>query len=209
MPCLPVLKKSELNEKTLNQIILNILLGFKNIKKRNVSEKKQEIKKNIINMISGININEVFIEELIDSIEGCFKQDEISKIDFEIDFDFQNLIITKSNKKATFQIPKGKGKPVPKYNLKKFQNDDDIWLKDIDSEIIRNATKMKYETINEIECVYPDLKVNNRSMKICDHQFRIHFFGKTENEITLNFPSYKIECWMKADEIMNLKKFID
>lgn len=82
-------------------------------------------------------------------------------------------------------------------------------MSDIENNIIRKINKLKYETVNEIQQIYPDLIENQTAMKICDFQFRKYFFQRNDAEIEEYFPIYKIECWAEADKSMNSLKLLD
>ena len=66
---------------------------------------------------------------------------------------------------------------------------------------------LKYETIMEIERVYPNSIENQMAYKICDKQFRLKFGFHPEDVIQQRFKSYKIDCWYQADVKMKDKKF--
>lgn len=66
--------------------------------------------------------------------------------------------------------------------IAKKKVDNDFWFKDIASDIMKKAHKLKYEALLEIETFYPDLKDNNLSVPICDFNFRKYFYQRDENE---------------------------
>ena len=66
---------------------------------------------------------------------------------------------------------------------------------------------LKYETIMEIERVYPNSIENQMAYKICDKQFRLKFGFHPDDVIQQRFKSYKIDCWYQVDVKMKDKKF--
>lgn len=98
-------------------------------------------------------------------------------------------------------------KRVPVKIKKNYDSNNDIWLCDIDANIIKKATQLKYETIQEIEEIYPKSIENQISYKICDQKFREYFEKQPEINMQKSFIAYKAECWLVADSFMKANKF--
>lgn len=190
------------------EIVLIILIKDKEIKTSDKKLKVEEIKKEIRRKFPTNQFDPSFLESLISSVLGCFEVALPNMITIEHDYNFQNMFIKKANSLIEF---KGNNSTPSKSIRKIKQNDDlnDFWMSDIENNIIRKINKLKYETVNEIQQIYPDLIENQTAMKICDFQFRKYFFQRNDAEIEEYFPIYKIECWAEADKSMNSLKLLD
>lgn len=134
-------------------------------------------------------------------------------LEFEEDFSFVQLDIIKfDNKKKLSRIRNagninGANKTTNSTLKKQEKTNDEMPLNDITNDVIKEAIRLKYETIREIQDVYPQSIQNQKAYLICDQKFREHFQLQDEIVVNQGFVTYKIHCWEKADKSMSSNMF--
>lgn len=202
------------DDDTVNQIIINILEFDQKTKFKNKNQANFESIK-----IKFQNINPCLLNNLVVSVLKSIHIQHPKNIDFPLDLDFQrmkiNRFVDKHNQKQhkanniDNNADNNEGNSViPRVKIPN-DSDDQFWYRGIDSDIIRKAMMLKHETICEIEYVYPSLKENHKSVKICDLYFITYFQQKEEKNLDESFIQFKIDCWAEADRIMKQKKLLD
>lgn len=97
-------------------------------------------------------------------------------LEFEEDFSFVQLDIIKfDNKKKLSRIRNagninGANKTTNSTLKKQEKTNDEMPLNDITNDVIKEAIRLKYETIREIQDVYPQSIQNQKAYLICDHR---------------------------------------
>lgn len=192
-PHIEIMESLQSSEVTITQIILMILTKDKEIKHKTFETRINEIISHILTRYSFDDEKETTLREFVIEILNCFNLDPGEGIDFEIDYNFQQLSIEKSSCNLKFKKTKNTNdfdqnkKPKIKIN----QDDNEFWFSNIDSEVKIKATKLKYETLREIEYVYPEIKNGIVAFHICDFNFRKYFYQRDDDEIRENFPFFK------------------
>ena len=156
-------------------------------------------------------LDRTIIRKLTKKTVKCFRLSPKEPIDFEFNRDFQKMTIDLTNEEVKFQKT-NKSNSNTKQSITRFsvpKEDNDFWFRDIQSEIIKKATKLKYETLREIETVYSDLKANGIGIQICNFNFRKYFYQRDEQEMLSSFKYYKISCWKDADIAMKSNLFFN
>lgn len=101
------------------------------------------------------------------------------------------MSIVKSSCNLKFKKTKNDFDQNKKPKFKINQDDNEFWFSNIDSEVKIKATKLKYETLREIEYVYPEIKNGIVAFHICDFNFHKYFYQRDDDEIRENFPFFK------------------
>lgn len=212
--CAKYIEKIDIDKKVMKEIILTILVKDEETPHQKIENKIIDLKKEIMEKYKIKPDDHSNIEDLIKSVLMCFQIKPNSGIQFEIDYNFQKLIIEKKEETIDFSKrnnnsnnSNNNNKIKEKSKIKK--DDNDFWFQDITSDVIKKAHKLKYETLWEIEYFYPKLKEENLSIKIVDFNYRKFFFQRDENELIYTFPQFKISCWKDADNSMQSTKFFD
>ena len=215
--CIDDINKLGFSDEEVDKILINILSFDSNSKCRT------NLQENIIQslIINYPDTNPDILRNLVHSLMNCIYIQHPNCVKFPLNFDFQlmNIRLEKkvkigddknqnNNNNNSNDIDDNQNSAIPKVKILK-DSDDEFWYQNIQSEIIKKAMMLKHETIYEIEYVYPALKANQMSIKICDMHFVTHFQQKNESELNESFKEFKINCWAEADRIMNQKKFLD
>ena len=215
--CIDDINKLGFSDEEVDKILINILSFDSNSKCRT------NLQENIIQslIINYPDTNPDILRNLVHSLMNCIYIQHPNCVKFPLNFDFQlmNIRLEKkvkigedknqnNNNNNGNDIDDNQNSAIPKVKILK-DSDDEFWYQNIQSEIIKKAMMLKHETIYEIEYVYPALKANQMSIKICDMHFVTHFQQKNESELNESFKEFKINCWAEADRIMNQKKFLD
>ena len=206
-PCKEFIERLGKEDSIKKEIILSILIKDRETPHKKMEDKILKIKREICELFQIKQEEQANVETLAQSIMKCFQLEPGPQIKFEMDYNFQKVIIEHTDSIIYFNERDDSNKNKKKTKLKKVDND--FWFKDITSDIMKKAHKLKYETLLEIEAFYPDLKENNLSIQICDFNFRKYFYQRDENELVYTFPQFKISCWKDADQTMKSNIFFD
>lgn len=105
------------------------------------------------------------VKKFIYTIFKCIyiKPEDILHI--PLDFKNHHLEIIQSDKNLEIKANKRNNNNKTFLKFKFKQEDNEFWYHDIDSEIIKNSLKLKYETLYELETVYPIYIRNKHQLK--------------------------------------------
>ena len=146
-PILQFIETLGLNEFRINEMIVTILKYDKESKIRNIAKKTDNILSEILMKYFSLRKKKEIVKKFIYTICICIyiKPEDILHI--PLDFKNHHLEIIQSDKNLEIKANKRNynNKTFLKFKFK--QEDNEFWYHDIDSEIIKNSLKLKYETL--------------------------------------------------------------
>ena len=185
---------------SLNDLILPILTSIKN----NPIEEKEipGITRKLFFKIFNIIEKDLLIQ-LVDEINSCFIYVFPDYPEFEINYNINEISEEFTNEENNFDEEEEENFTIQK----KIPSDEkEFWISKFKNSNEKFAKETLYETIIEVQTIYPKLKNSSIAYSICFDEYNsIINFGNDLDFIN-SIVKFKISCWKEADKYMKSNK---
>ena len=151
------------------------------------------------------DIEQLHIYNLIIELQQCFLFQKNKQIEIGPNF---NVNVVKYNESDNQIEIKNTNKRICRHiSPVDIEFDQFFWERNAKDNEGKYIKCQMGKVISEIESVYPELHINNKSYSICFDVYEDILADKTRNEQIDLIPEFRIQCWKNADIMMNQKIF--
>lgn len=140
---------------------------------------------------------------LFRDIESCFIFDTPPVPNIELNWNIH--LLKEHNSKDYLEFKKDESKDT--FKLNEVCDENFISIEEDQSEAVKKAKRILFETIYEIISVYPQLNKSSLAYSICFDKYLKFISFLNDDEIYKWLPPFKIACWKAADLKMGKNKF--
>lgn len=155
-------------------------------------------------------INIDLLSNLLLKIHDCFDYSVPKYPDFEMNWETHEIRELPAERVIIFDsknTKNGNGWGRHIINMDIDKDDEETWLFSCQTLNQKQAKKKLYETILEINKMYPELNGKSAPYSICFDQFMKYINYQNDENIIEFLPIFKISCWKEADRFMKKNRF--
>ena len=185
---------------SLNDLILPILTSIKN----NPIEEKEipRITRKLFFKIFNIIEKDLLIQ-LVDEINSCFIYVFPVYPEFEINYNINEISEEFTNEENNFDEEEEENFTIQK----KIPSDEkEFWISKFKNSNEKFAKETLYETIIEVQTIYPKLKNSSITYSICFDEYNLIINFRNDLDFINSIVKFKISCWKEAAKYMKSNK---